>query len=356
MPAKGFLSVSAQVAAHLRTEMARGVWGGKMPGRDRLAAELGVNRKTVESALRQLEREGVLAGQGAGRKRQIIMPPGGVALRPLQVTILLGEPSDRQQSYIVELRHALANAGHQVSLAGRTLVDLKMEVKRIGRLVERTDADAWVVVAGSREVLEWFAARAVPVFALFGRRRGVPIAAIGPDKVSTTTAATRRLIALGHHRIVTLARPRRRLPQPGAGERAFLEAMTAHGIPTGAYNMPDWKETVEGFNGCLDSLFRVTPPTALIVDEAPFVTAALLFLARRGLRVPEDVSLVCTDHDPSFEWCDPPIAHIRWNSQPVVRRILQWSTNVSCGKEDLRQTLIPAEFIAGGTIGPARKE
>ena len=101
-------------------------------------------------------------------------------------------------------------------------------------------------------------------------------------------------------------------------------------------------------------MFRVTPPTALIIDEAPFLVAAQQFLARQRMLVPEHVSLVCSDDDPAFAWCRPSVAHMRWDSSQVVRRILRWATNVSHGKQDLRQTLTKAEFVPGGTIGPVK--
>lgn len=94
---------------------------------------------------------------------------------------------------------------------------------------------------------------------------------------------------------------------------------------------------------------------ALIIDEGPLFAAAQQFLAQRRLRVPQDVSLICTDNDPSFEWSKPAIPQIHWDSRPVVRRIVKWAENVSLGKRDLRQTRTPAEFIAGGTIGPAAR-
>jgi len=54
----------------------------------------------------------------------------------------------------------------------------------------------------------------------------------------------------------------------------------------------------------------------------------------------------------TFEWCKPSIAHIRWDSRTVVRRIVRWANNVARGKEDKRQTETKAEFVAGGTVGP----
>lgn len=345
-----FLNLTEQVAEHLRRELARGRWVGLMPGKHELAAEFEVNNKTVEAALRHLEAEGLLVPQGAGRRRLIHM-----AERPqrkmLRIALLLNETLDLGLDYVVELRHRLLEAGHAVQVAPRTLVDLHDNSLQLGGLLRSTEADAWVVLGGSRRVLEWFAQRPEPTFALFGRRGGLPLAATGPDKPAAITEATRELIRLGHRRIVFLARPRRRLPEPGAPEKAFLRELASQGLPVGDYNLPAWEETPEDFHKCLEELFRVTPPTAVIVDETGFFFAAQQFLSRRGLRVPEDVSLIATDPDPGYHWCLPSIAHIKWESGPLVRRIARWATSVSQGKEDRRQTLTPAAFVEGGTIG-----
>ena len=109
-----------------------------------------------------------------------------------------------------------------------------MNVDRISRLVRSTEADAWVIQSGSSEVLEWFAGQPTPAFALAGRRRGVGIAGTGPDKVPAAQIAVRRLVELGHRRIVMLAREERRKPLPGLMERAFLNELEALGIATGA--------------------------------------------------------------------------------------------------------------------------
>lgn len=76
------------------------------------------------------------------------------------------------------------------------------------------------------------------------------------------------------------------------------------------------------------------------------------FFEARGIRVPHDVSLVCTDPDPSFVWRIPQVAHIRWESGPVVRRVVRWASHIALGMEDRRQLLTKAKFVPGGTIGP----
>ena len=58
------LTATEQVAGYLREELRRGTWHERMPGEDRLVAQLGVGRDTVKMALRSLEKEGLLVGQG----------------------------------------------------------------------------------------------------------------------------------------------------------------------------------------------------------------------------------------------------------------------------------------------------
>ncbi|MFN5638977.1 MAG: substrate-binding domain-containing protein [Akkermansiaceae bacterium] len=348
------LNTAEQIANHLREELMRGRWTGMMPGQFRLAEELGASRNAVEAALRQLEHEGVLVSQGLGRKRLIASPDPKKA-RPMRIAILDYEPVPVTEGYTVELQYMLIEAGHVAFFAPKTLIELDMNVSRIRRMVEKTEADAWIVCSASREVLTWFAAQPLPAFALFGRRRGLPIAAAGPDKIPATVAATRALAELGHQRIVILTRRATRLPKPGVAVQAFLDELKAQGITPGPYNLPDWEENPKALHKRLELLFRITPPTALIADEAPFYVAALQFCTSRGLRVPQDVSLICADPSPAFEWSRPTVAHILWETRPLVRRIVRWAANVSQKKPDLRQTLTQAEFITGGTIGPVAR-
>jgi DNA-binding transcriptional regulator YhcF (GntR family) len=350
-----FLTITDQVAEHLRAEILRGRWSGMLPGKHELAAELGLNNKTIEAALWQLEKDGLLIPQGTGRRRRI-NPKGGKSSRALRVAILaLDLKADRKLDYMVDLHHSLSEAGHTVHYAARSLTDIRFDLKPLGRLVEETKTDAWLVLAGSREVLQWFAGRPEPAFALFGQREGLRIAGFGPNKAPACADATRRLIELGHRRIVLLCRRIRRFPSPGLSERAFLDELSTAGIRTGDYNLPDWEEYNGGFQKCLNALFRVTPPTALIVDEAPWFVAALQCLAGHGIRVPYDVSLICTDNDAAFAGCAPPIACITWDTRPLVRRVVNWASNISRGKTDLRQTTTPATFIPGGSIARPRQ-
>ncbi len=123
------LSAVEQVAEHLREEILRGRWSGTLPGVYLLASELSVNHKTVGSAIRQLEREGLLEGQGAGRNRRIVLPAGRKAVRSMRVGFSYNNTiEDRKTDFIIVLRHALAEAGHLVVSPRNSLLELKMDV------------------------------------------------------------------------------------------------------------------------------------------------------------------------------------------------------------------------------------
>lgn len=352
MDALRFHSVTEQVADHLGNELRRGRWRDAMPGRNQLAEELGVSPRTIELAFQILEKERLLVSQGNGKPRRITIPEADIETRRLRVALLMVDQATRLPNII---HHLLDRAGHRSFFPNKTLVDLDMDVRRVARYVREINADAWMVGAGSRAVLEWFAEQPTPTFALFGHRHGLPIAGVGPDKAPVMAEAARHLIQLGHRRISMIHRRSLRLPEPTPILRAFLDELNAAKLATGAFNLPDWDESDQGFTNVLNSLFACTPPTALILDEPFQYHAAYHHITRRGLRVPEDVSLICTDDHPTFAWCRPTVTHFFWDYRPVVRRAVRWANNIAHGKEDRRQSGTKVTFVEGETIGPAPK-
>ena len=232
-----------------------------------------------------------------------------------------------------------------------------MDVKRVARFVEKTKADAWVVVAGSREVLEWFAAQPQPAFALFGRRHRVDIASVGPETTPTIAAVARRLVELGHRRIVMLSRRERRLPEPAQFERAFLAELEVQWLSGGSLQPAGLGgNQARAFTGFSSRCSSLTPPTALIVHEAPQFIAVLRFLGQQGLRVPEDVSLICHRSRSEFQLVRTAHGahHLGCRHGGPPSRALGRQRQPRQGQTGA-ETSIPAKFVEGGTIGPARE-
>jgi len=341
-----------QLADRLREGIIKGRWVGTMPGCDRLARELGANSRTVMRALTQLETNGLLINQGSGKRRLINHRQANIRPASLRVQVLLYEELDRKLDYLVELFHLLQAENHAVCFAEKTLQDLGMNVDRVARFVASSQADAWVVLGGSNEVLHWFSRQSTPAFALFGRLTKVPMASTSPKKADAFEEAVDQLVALGHRRMVYLVREERRKPTPGFLERLFLERLAARGVSTGTYNLPDWEESPAGLHLLLESLFQRTPPTAMLIDGPALFAAVRAYLGDHRLTVPGDISLICTDPDPTFAWCVPQVSHMSWDTRPLIRRVAGWVNNISRGKDDRRKSSHKARFVLGGTIGP----
>jgi DNA-binding LacI/PurR family transcriptional regulator len=262
-------------------------------------------------------------------------------------------PSSLQRD-LLEIRRGVEGAGHVCVFVTKTRSELGNEPSRMARLVAQTRAAIWLLVSARLEVVKWFETQSLRVLAWGGRVADSSIPFVALDTCPSIRTIIRELGKLGHRRIVMISPRNWRQPCLGSGfVRVFVEELEALGVRWCDYHLPDWDETPDGLKALLDALFRVTPPQALIVDRQRWAPAVLGFLARRGLRVPKDVSLICLDQDETLAWCDPPIARLRYDETQPIRHILKWILAAAVGKESRKSVVIPAEFDPAGSLGPA---
>jgi DNA-binding LacI/PurR family transcriptional regulator len=348
-----FSKLIDQVVEALRDGMLSGRWKDTLPGRQRLAQELGVSHQTVEEAIRRLSKDGILASQGPGKRRKIVLTNASVVPRVFRVNFLSYESMNPGLPQVLDLLEQLRKAGFAVNVAPKSLVDLNMDLKRVARMVQQYPADAWIVGSGSQEVLKWFCQQPTPAYAYFGHKADVPIA--GCSVRRNIQMLIRRLVDLGHRRIVLLIREEHLKPHLSFFAKLYIESLKDAGITPSAYNLPVWGYKPEGLQRCLESLYKLTPPTALITSEIVIMIMMRDYLARRGIISPRDVSLISLDQSPVFTWSAPLIAHFQWDPKYLNRRVVSWVKNVALGKEDRKQIFTSAKFVDGGTIGPAPK-
>ncbi|MBC9717280.1 LacI family DNA-binding transcriptional regulator [Streptomyces sp. TRM66268-LWL] len=155
-------------------------------------------------------------------------------------------------------------------------------------------------------------------------RLGVPLVVIDPagspasqaPTVGATNwaggmAATRHLLELGHRRIGFIAGPPRLLCSRARldGYRAALDTA---GVPVDdALVVPGDFYHESGFTGCNALLDLAEPPTAVFASSDQMGLGAIEALRRRGLRVPEDMSIVGFDDLPEVRWSAPPLTTVR---------------------------------------------
>jgi DNA-binding LacI/PurR family transcriptional regulator len=336
-----------QVATHLRGEINTGRWGTLLPGRKKLVKELGVNGNTIERAIQQLEKEGVLKSQGPG-KRRLIVKKKTRASPKTRIAIIVYEPKDQIDPIILDLRHHLNAAGHSSHFAPKSLTELKQDPDRVETMIQEIKAKACIILAGARPVLERFAEMPIPTFSFFGQRFGLPVAGVGAYKVPAMQECIQCLYEAGHRRIVMMPRANVETPNLTPTELSFLEELKKRDLSHGSYNLPEWDLSPQGFHDCLRKLFQVTPPSAILVDDWILFYSLQSFLMSEERSHLGKVTCISTDYHPSFTWWQPGVAHFRWDTSAAVKRAVQWAQNVANGKDDRKQSLVNAKFIVGG--------
>jgi DNA-binding LacI/PurR family transcriptional regulator len=344
-----------QVAEAIRSGILAGKWKDTLPGIVALEKEFKVNRNTIQKALKILEGKQWLVSRGQGSRRQIVAPKD-CEPKTLKVGMLLYEEVDSSKGeWIVDSMHHLEEAGHSVVVVPETLSSMKMNVRRVARAVAKYDVDAWLVVAASDNVLRWFMSQPQPVLSICGSSSRLPIAAISLDYHGVFKQMMDNLITLGHRRIICLSRENkpteydRQLANPGP----VAQSLVTHGLSFSSYNWPCFENDPVKLHRCLDRLFRGTPPTAFVVDESFLGTVVYHDLIQRGLKVPEDISIFCSEPSIASGWSQAVISHLNWSSKAMVRPTLRWIKNVSLGRVDLSHSFIKVDYMEGDTIGPA---
>lgn len=143
-----------------------------------------------------------------------------------------------------------------------------------------------------------------------------------------------------------------RKPDPNPLARTFLRELEAQGIPHGPHNLPEWDDHRDSLLARLDSLFSHTSPHRDADRRNPLHLRGLPLSFRLGLQVPGDLSLICLDPHPAFPWFEPTIAHLAYDGQPWMRRLVGWADHVSNDLDDREKRLTEAEFVEGATIAP----
>ena len=354
------LSVIEQTANHLRQGICEIRWGGRFPGVPAISLECEVSANVARAAVRLLEAEGWLEPAGHGRRRRIASAKeGALTARVLRVGILLREPKPSLDpgfhQAILQIVHLLEESGHAVFFTPKTQTDLSHSLPRLKRMVADFPADAWIVVDGSSALLGWFVERKANILAIGGQIGTLPVSSVSPSLVTAGTSAMQRLVELGHRRIVLICSRNERAGAHLAQHtvQSLLAVLAACGVKISAYNLPEWDETPAGLQSLLRSLFRVTPPTALMIMRPTWATGALSFLSSRGLRVPQHVSVVGYGLEALNPWHVPELAHLRADDLPVVRRTVRWVRQVARGVFNPRTYEYPGTFVDGPSLGPA---
>ncbi|MBL9216012.1 MAG: substrate-binding domain-containing protein [Opitutaceae bacterium] len=355
MPAEifNYHSLAAQVAARIAHDIGNGTWVNSLPSERTLAELLRVSRKTVRKSIAQLQRDGVI--KTSHRLGHRIVGPAAPAARPDQsIGLLTPEALDQMPSrtalWVDELRALLFERGIRLTAFSSCRFFSRGAGEALRRLVAQNPQTCWVLTHSTESLQRWFYERGIPCIVAGSGHHGVPLPNIDLDYFAVCRHAVGAMLRHGHRRLAFFVQQSQRGGDLES-EAGFLDGVQRSGHPEVESVVTRHDGTVEGAWRMLSRLFdSPSPPTALLIAKPAFYLTAITFLADRGLRVGEQVSLISRDHDSFLSYLRPSPAGYMVSPRTYAKRlfplVLAYTRNQPIAQPGQR---IEPKFVPGGS-------
>jgi len=355
--------LSQQVASRLLEEIRHGRWQSRLPGYRDLGELLGVSRTTVETALDQLTRQGVLLPPSKRRSRRIAKDFTVAETTPAARRILvvgdapLSQVKPLAQSIVEEIFLRLHRRGHETDYISCPAILHAHPEATLDELLQKHPDCRWIFVKPLHPTIRWAVANRLSALLLGGEVRGrgeLPCVAMAIAPVLADAA--RRLIALGHRDIVLCIND-----LGDYGRAAVIQAVKpvflAAGLPfDSARHVPEATHSGSpgGFHRFLDELCGQGLPSAIVVGWLGEALAVTSYCMKRGLRIPQDLSLLIAELDDITAWHDPGFSGYSLSAISYVTHLEHWVESDGAGLPDGLTQIMPL-FVPGETIAPPRR-
>jgi DNA-binding LacI/PurR family transcriptional regulator len=180
---------------------------------------------------------------------------------------------------------AMLNTGNRAPSGEADAIEMLLELRADGLILTGPRLEAARIVE---------AARSVPVVLVARTIEGSAVDCVSNDDVMGASLAVEHLVNLGHRRIAHIDGG----TGAGAGPRkqGYTRTMRRHGLASHARTARGDYTEEGGARGVAALLARGPTPSAIFAANDLSALGALDALTRRGLRVPEDISLVGYDN------------------------------------------------------------
>lgn len=173
---------------------------------------------------------------------------------------------------------------------------------------------------------------------------------VDSDQVDGTRAAVRHLYAWGHRRIAHLAGP---LSWDSAAQRhrGWLHELKDLGLSPGPVLEGDWSAK-SGYEAALS--LDPSAATAVFVANDHMAMGAIRAFTERGIRVPEDISVVGFDDVPEAAYQVVPLTTVRQDFSAVAERSVRELVRlIEGGAVENTSIHLPTELIVRASTAPA---
>lgn len=349
-------SLSGQAADTLRAGLADGTWKDFLPSERRLCEMFQVSRPTIRTALHLLVKDGLVETRPGRRNRVLSTAQESLRCPSRLVGLITTQPVSQMTivayKRVSEMRTHLAEQGFATELLVCAAGKAAPVMHKLEEFARQNRMYCCVLFSVSKEIQQWFSARPVPALVLGSCHPGVKLPSIDIDQRSVCRHAAGIFLSRGHRRLALVV-PDNGIAGDLASEQGFHEAVDQHAKSDGVQSTVVHHDgTARNIGAKLDLLFSSsTPPTALLVAKPQDVFIVLIYLLKRGLSVPNQISVIARDHDPIFEIVDPPIAHYSLEEDAYVHRLSRLMDQLAAqAYPSTEPNLIFPKFFTGGTV------
>ena len=367
-------TVVRQVAEAVRARIVREQLqrGALLPSYRELADEFGVAYWTIKRGIDELVAEGVVLqqrGRGIFVNKELALAP-----RPLNRLGVIC-PSSRTSlftnSYLTEIMHgAMLGAPLKTHLSIFSLrEDGLVDAAQLG---ESAVNGVLLLNVENDDYLRTFAQWGTPGVVVDYCAQAAPLDYVACDNAAAAQEMVAYLAARGHRRVAyvsgqmqsSVARPEDRhatlLVRKSSDVRerrdASVAALRARGMLAGVWNLRENSATLP--DDLYHQIRSAHNPTALLTNSHHGAFLLQNKLTRRGLRVPEDVSVCAVAGDQAASHLRPVVTHCRFDFNGMGRLAVELLA-ARCrqpGEAKPRGHRIGFEFVAGETTAPAPRK
>jgi LacI family repressor for deo operon, udp, cdd, tsx, nupC, and nupG len=200
--------------------------------------------------------------------------------------------------------------------------------------------------------------RGLPIVLVNGYAAGIEAPFISDDDAAAMNLAVTHLVSMGHRRIGLAVGPIRFVPVVRK-RAAFIEAVTrqtgqssddvADLVTHSLFGLEGGQAAAHHLLGC--------GVTAMVCGSDLMALGAIRTIRQRGLRVPEDVSVVGYDDSRLIPFTDPPLTTVRQAvpamATAAVRALLDGIGGTPAPKDEF---VFRPELVVRGSTGPAPRD
>ncbi len=176
---------------------------------------------------------------------------------------------------------------------------------------------------------------------------------VGATNFAGGLSATRHLLSLGHRRIAYLGGPAMAVCNQ-ARMHGYRAAMEAEGAPVPeAYVRPGEFTYESGLAGAAELLDLDEPPTAVFAGNDEIALGVVETARARGLRVPEDLSVVGFDDTSLARMASPPLTTVRQPLREMGAAALRTALRLANGeKAESHHIELATELVVRASTAP----